>query len=215
MSKIVMAVFNDREKAEDAIMELKSQDYDPKEMSFIMKDKTEAKELEENTGAGDVISDTVSGAGTGAVVGGIAGLLAGTVMPGLAGFFIGGPIGAALGLSGVAATTVSGATTGAVAGGILGALTNVFDLSEEDAKTYETQIKEGGVFIAVPAKEGDEDEVQEIMKEFDAENIRTSEMRNSVKKNDHIASSRYSEHSDSSMHFAGAKGGSTKDDIED
>src|SRR4051812_7629024 len=121
MSKIILGVFSDRQDAESAIQKLEAEDYDPKDMSIVMRDQRNAKDISENTGVDDVMSGATAGAGTGAVVGGIAGFLAGTVLPGLGGFLIGGPIGAALGLSGAAATTVSGVTTGAVAGGLIGA----------------------------------------------------------------------------------------------
>ncbi len=73
-------------------------------------------------------------------------------MPALGGFLIGGPIGAALGLTGV------------VAVGLIGALTHTFGLSEDEARDYETRINEGGILIAVPAKSGDEMEVKDIMR---------------------------------------------------
>jgi len=171
MSIVILGVFSNRMKAEDAISELEGKSYNPKDMSILMKDTKEAKVMAENTGA-SVADDTVKGASTGAVVGGIAGFLAGTVLPGLGGFLIGGPIGAALGLTGAAASTVSGAATGAVAGGLIGALTSTFDLSEDEARAYETRINEGGVLVAVPARNGEEAEVKDIMKQFDADHVR-------------------------------------------
>ncbi len=175
MANIVLGIFSEKDKAEEAITKLESTGYNPKDMSIVMKDTKEAKEMSENTGADDVMKGVTAGAGTGAVVGGIAGFLAGTVLPGLGGFLIGGPIGAALGLTGAAATTISGVATGTVAGGLLGALTSTFGLSDEEAKTYESKIQEGGILVAVPARSGDEQEVSSIMSQYGADNIKLIE----------------------------------------
>lgn len=208
MSTIVLGVFSDKINAENAISELEARDYNPKDMSILMKDTAQAREVADDTGA-SVTEGAVKGAGTGAVVGGIAGFLAGTVLPGLGGFLIGGPIGAALGLTGAAATTVSGATTGAVAGGLIGALTGTFGLSEEEAHTYETRINEGGILIAVPTRSGDETEVKRIMKDFDADNIRMVDSEESAnRRHTHRQSREY----DDPGYYAGVKGGSAKDD---
>lgn len=207
MSVTILGVFSDRINAENAISELESKDYNPKDMSILMKDNTQAKEMAEDTGA-SVAEGAVKGASTGAVVGGVTGLLAGTVMPGLAGFLIGGPIGAALGLTGAAATTVSGVATGVVAGGLIGALTGTFGLTDEEAHTYETRINEGGILIAVPARSGEEVEVKTIMKDFDADNIRMIDSESKT----HNRSVRNRSDIDEGRYYAGAKGGRARDE---
>ena len=177
MASVVLGVFPEKEKAEDAITELEAHGFNPKEMSIVMKHAEEARRLAEDTG-GQVIGATLGGAATGAMIGGIAGLVAAFAIPGLGIIFIGGPIAAALGLTGAAATTASGAATGALAGGILGALSSTFGLSEEEAKVYERRIDEGGILVAVSAPEGQEETVRRIMGDFEADNlrvIRTSE----------------------------------------
>jgi hypothetical protein len=171
LSKTVLAVFSTREDVEAVVNELEEKGYNPKEMSLMMKDSSEAQAIAEDTGA-DVVGDTVGGATTGAILGGLAGLLAATVIPGLGAFFIGGPIAAALGLGGAAATTASGAATGAIAGGILGALTSMFDIPEEDARLYETRINEGAILVAVPARDAEGGEVKTIMNAHGADNVK-------------------------------------------
>jgi uncharacterized membrane protein len=171
MSAVILGVFSKESFAEDAISKLEARGYNPKDMSILMKDNEAAKRMSEDTGA-DVAGGAVSGASTGALVGGVAGFLAGTVLPGLGGFLIGGPIGAALGLTGAAATTVSGAATGVVAGGLIGALTSTFGISDDDARDYESKINNGGILIAVPTKDGDAHEVKSIMTNFDADGVR-------------------------------------------
>lgn len=171
MSNTVLGIFNDRVNAEAAIADLEDLDYDPKDLSIVLKNKDEKAAIEENTGA-DVAQGAVGGATTGLVLGGLAGLVAATIIPGLGALFIGGPIAAALGLSGAAATTASGAATGALAGGIIGALTNM-GLSDDEAKNYEKRIVDGGILVAVPAKENGTEEVEDIFEENGATDIRS------------------------------------------
>lgn len=121
----------------------------------------------------------VEGAVGGAVTGGLIGLLVSAVpiaIAGLPSLIVVGPIAAALGLGGVAATTTTGATTGAVVGGLIGALDNI-GIKEEDAKVYETTVREGGVLLAVATKDEDHDKVKDILSQSGAENIRMGHLR--------------------------------------
>lgn len=177
MADMVLGVFGNRTNAEEAINTLESKGFNPKDMSVVMKDTEEAKELGENTGA-DVAGGAVSGATTGGIIGGLAGLLIGIgaiAIPGVGALLIGGPLAAALGLSGAAATTVSGAVTGALAGGLIGALTS-WGVSEDDAKYYESRIKEGGIFVAVPAMH-DQAMAESILRDHGADQVRTVSTR--------------------------------------
>lgn len=166
----VLGIFNDQQNAEDVINELETRGYNPKEMSIVMRNSADAKNMAENTGA-DVAEGAVSGATTGAIVGGLAGLLGAFVLPGLGAFLIGGPIAAALGLTGAAASTISGVATGAVAGGLLGALMG-FGLPKEEAEVYERHINEGGILVAVPASSKQSREVKGLFEEYDAQQVR-------------------------------------------
>lgn len=170
MVDTVIGIFDDRGDAEHAVDELKANGYNPKDISIVMKDVGEGKMLAKDTGA-DVAGGAASGAATGALVGGLAGLVASMMIPGLGAFFIGGPIAAALGLTGAAASTASGAATGALAGGLLGALTGL-GLSEDDARMYETRVNEGGILIAVPTRQGETSTVERILKNTNADNIK-------------------------------------------
>jgi len=172
---MVMGVFNAREHANEAITELESKGYNPKDMSVMTKEVSESHDAVDSTGE-NVAEGAVSGATTGAVVGGIAGLLIGIgaiAIPGIGGLLIGGPLAAALGLTGAAATTVSGATTGAVAGGLVGALTGL-GVSDDDAHMYEEEIKKGGTFIMVPTREGSADEATNILSQHGAQQVKTA-----------------------------------------
>lgn len=211
MTKTVLGIFSDREKAEEAIGNLEEAGYNPKDISIVMKDKSEGEKLARNTGA-DVAEGTVAGMTSGAILGGLAGLLASFVIPGLGAFFIGGPIAAALGLTGAAATTASGAATGALAGGLLGALTGL-GLSQEDAKVYEDRVKQGGILLAIPARTGEEAEIESMLSECNADDIKsvTSHEDRFERRNTQAMSfDRREDHADQRQSYqasAGAKGG--------
>lgn len=171
MNKTIIGVFTDSENAERAISHLESKQYNPKDISIVMKDRSEGKKLGQKTGA-NVGEGAISGATTGGMIGALAGLLvAGGIIPGLGALFIGGPLVAALGLSGAAATTVSGVATGALAGGIVGVLSGL-GLSGKEAAEYEESIKQGGILVAVPARSGQEEIVWSILEENGADKIR-------------------------------------------
>lgn len=210
MAKTVIGIFQNRQDAEDAIDELRDRDYNPKDISIVMRNHDEAIRVADNTGA-DVASGAATGVTTGAVVGGLAGLLAAVALPGLGAFLIGGPIAAALGLTGAAASTVSGAATGAVAGGLLGALTGL-GLSEDDARIYQDYVNQGGILVAVPARRGEEIEVRDVFEDYDADQIRTISPREE-KLSDYDASDRDESYERGSF-YAGAKGGRRSHDHE-
>ena len=172
MVKMIIGVFSEAEEAENAISDLEKNEYNPKDISIIMKEKDGGKKLAKKTGA-DVTSKTVSDATTGGVLGALAGLLvAAGVVPGIGALFIGGPLVAALGLGGAAASTVSGAATGVLAGGVVGVLRGL-GIATKDAATYEKSIKEGGILIAVPALHGNEGEVLDILEKYGADKVRS------------------------------------------
>jgi uncharacterized membrane protein len=172
MDKMILGAFSDRDSADAAVEELQESGFEPSDMSIITKeDKHAAQDLADNTAEG-----AASGATTGGLIGGLAGLLAGAgIFPALAGLFIGGPIAAALGLTGVAAATASGAVTGAIAGGLVGALTGI-GVSEETAQSYDEIVNAGGVVVGVPAREGD-GEARSILKSHGAEDITEVEIK--------------------------------------
>lgn len=179
--KTVIGLFSENEDAESALQRLHHDGYDPKDISLIMRDERQAERMRENTGA-DVGTGAVSGATTGAVVGGIAGLLIGIgaiAIPGIGAILIGGPLATALGLTGAAATTASGALTGALAGGLIGALMSL-GLPKEEAEHYQTQIQQGAILLAVPAIEGQEQQVERILADNNATDIKVLTMDSDV-----------------------------------
>lgn len=169
----ILGVFLDRTNAEAAISKLENLGYDPKEISVVVKDTVVAEKIEATTGT-NVASGAAEGATTGGVVGGVLGLLVGIgaiTIPGIGAVLIGGPLAAALGLTGAAATALTGATTGVVAGGVLGALVGL-GMPEEAARYYDEQLREGAVLLAVsPKSEVSEETVRQVFVDSNAQQV--------------------------------------------
>jgi uncharacterized membrane protein len=172
--KTVFAGFTDHASAQDSIAELESLGIPTKDISVILLEgsKVITHDTEGHSVAGDTVAGAAGGAVTGGVVGGLAGLLASAgVFPALAGFLIGGPIVAALGLTGAAALTASGAVTGAAAGGLIGGLTSL-GVSATDAKYYDETVRKGGVLLSVPVSESNTTAVTTVLEAHGAGQVR-------------------------------------------
>jgi uncharacterized membrane protein len=140
----VAGVFDNQSDAEKVLNTLKDAGFTPDQVSVVAKDTRETKDMVERS---DMHGAETSGAGAGALLGGLFGGAAGWLIgigalaiPGI------GPIVAA----GALATTLGGAAVGAVAGGLIGALVGS-GIPEEDARSYETHVKEGRILITALA----------------------------------------------------------------
>lgn len=181
MAKVLMAAFDSTDHANDAITELEESGISTEDISIITKAEESDETIVKNADGDEVAQDTtagaLSGATTGGAVGGLAGLLAGAgIFPALAGLFIGGPIAAALGLTGMAATAVSGAVTGAAAGGVVGALTGA-GVSAEKAETYADAVNAGGIILGIPADREDIADARQILEDNGAHDIDEFELK--------------------------------------
>lgn len=177
----VIGIFRDRFEAESAIDELEDMGYNPKDVSVVVKEGVRSSDMalpQSSIGSkgGKAAEGAVSGAATGGVLGGLAGLLIGIgalAIPGVGAFLVGGPIAIVLGLTGAAATTISGATTGALAGGLVGGLIGL-GIPEDEARVYESRVREGAVLLAVPSSTLDgEREVRKVFGRYHADQVRT------------------------------------------
>ena len=149
MSHTVAGVFNERRHAEMALNELRDAGFTPEQVSVVAKDTDETQSMVERS---DMAGAETKGAGTGALLGGLTGGLAGWLVgigalaiPGI------GPVVAA----GALATTLGGAAIGAVAGGLIGALVGA-GIPEDDARSYETHVREGRILITAQASSAQE-----------------------------------------------------------
>lgn len=138
------ALFTDRNKAQQAIQDLKVAGFTEDQIGVAMRDSGEQGQLADETG---VHTHAGSGATKGAVVGGVLGLLVGLgalAIPGVGPVIAGGVLAHALGAG------AAGAVTGAAAGGILGGLLGL-GIPEHEARHFEIGFNQGRALVTVNA----------------------------------------------------------------
>ncbi len=152
-SSMLTGSFRDRGSAERAYDSLLKSGYSKDEINVIMSDDTRKEHFSKNDEKSDLGNKAAEGGLTGATVGGAVGAIAGVLavagtlaIPGL-GLVLAGPV--AAGLAGLGA----GAATGGLVGALIGA-----GIPEERAKTYEKDIKAGGIVVGVTPRSADDTE---------------------------------------------------------
>lgn len=149
-ASMLTGMFRDRESAERAYRSLLDRGYTRDDITLLMSEEARRRHFgdEPETELG---SKAAEGAGVGAVIGGglgavLAGLAAAGViaLPGI-GLIAMGPIAAAL----------AGGAVGAASGGLLGGLIGA-GIPEEQARRYESGIREGNIVMGVSPR-SDED----------------------------------------------------------
>ncbi len=147
-----IASYSNTDKAQKAYDSLLAAGIDRSQMSIASQDPDKTSELmdtEVNNGsdaAKDVTSGTTTGALSGAAVGFLAGVAALTI-PVFGPLLISGPLAAAIGGSALAANTAVGAAIGGL-GGLASGLVKA-GANEADAQMIESNLKSGGVMIAL------------------------------------------------------------------
>lgn len=139
--KIVSGVFELKDDVDSAIDDLEDMGYDENDFSVIVKGQTALEEEEEST------EDVTSGGITDLLMG-----IKSVTVSGIGNVLIGGPL----------------AETSEATKEDTGRLTNLLSsigIPEEKARAYENRIKEGSIFLAVPVRDGFEDEVTEILED--------------------------------------------------
>jgi hypothetical protein len=174
-TKMLTAVYRDRDAANRAYGWLEQNGYTPHEINVLMSDRTRA--LYGNTGpegkmkAGDKAMEGLAAGGTigtaiGATLGALLALGTSVAIPGL-GFIVAGPI-----LAGLA-----GGGAGAITGGLVGGLVGL-GIPESNAKAYEEALRDGGVVFGVsPRTDADADKLKKYFEKHGAENIVYAEPR--------------------------------------
>jgi uncharacterized protein (TIGR02271 family) len=157
----VVGVFEERDRARDAIEALKDAGFRADSISVLAPDKRATREIAEDTG-----SNAAEGAATGAIAGGVLGGLGGWLVgigalaiPGVGPFIAAGAF----------ATALGGAALGAGLGAIAGALVGM-GVPEEHARYYEEEAKAGRTLVTVRAN-GRYDEAQRIMRKHGAYDV--------------------------------------------
>jgi hypothetical protein len=140
---VIVATFDDRYRAEEAVDELEQSGFSHQDIGFAIRghDATEGGMITDAVGTHDG-AGAVAGAATGAVAGGILGALASIIIPPLGPVIVGGMIATAVGFAGA----------GAAVGGIIGVMTGL-GLSQEEALYYEQEFKAGKAIVTVKAGE--------------------------------------------------------------
>lgn len=142
----VSRVFRTREEADRAFDELRARGYSDADVNVMMSDDTRNRYFTDHDSAlGDKVAENAGkgsliGGGIGALVGALAAIGTNVLLPGL-GLIVAGPLAAGL----------AGAGTGAAAGGLIGALTGA-GVPEDEARRYETDIKDGGIYVGYKPK---------------------------------------------------------------
>jgi hypothetical protein len=149
-SPMLTGLFRDRDSAERAYSCVTQRGYTKDDVTLLMSDDARKRHFGHHQDT-ELGTKAAEGAGIGAAVGGglgavLAGLAAAGIiaLPGI-GIIAMGPIAAAL----------TGGAIGAAGGGLLGGLIG-FGIPEEQAKRYETGIREGNIVMGVSPK-NDED----------------------------------------------------------
>jgi len=166
-SAMLTGSFRDRAAVERAYDALLARGYTKEEINVIMSDDTRKQHFSTTSETTELGNKAAEGGLTGATVGGTIGAIAGALavagtlaIPGL-GIVLAGPV--AAGLAGLGA--------GAAAGGLVGALIGA-GIPEERAKTYETDIKAGGIVVGVtPRSAEDAQHIENEWTGFRAENV--------------------------------------------
>jgi hypothetical protein len=144
--------FTDRESAERAYATLTARGYGSEDIHVIMSDETRKRYFSGDAPKSELGHKSLQGAGVGGAVGGAVGattlavLAAGAALtvPGL-GLVIAGPLAGAL----------AGGAAGAAAGGLLGLLVGA-GIPEDRAKSYEKDLKQGGILLGVKPRHLDD-----------------------------------------------------------
>ena len=168
--RVYGGLYRDPTAAEQGIRRFRDSGYEGEHLGIVTRDREEAKELAEDTGA-KAATGAATGAVAGGLLGGITGLLVGIgalAIPGVGPVVAGGALASAFGLGG--GTAVAGAGIGAAAGGIVGALTKLgFD--KDEAEYYDKGVREGRTLVTVHDDDG---RAERIFDETGADRYRRS-----------------------------------------
>jgi hypothetical protein len=153
---IVVALFEERSEAEDAIRDLKDAGFTNEQIGVATQGRIEAGEARSEGSAvdeeaGRIVEETASGlaegaaagALTGGVIGGLVGLVSSLLIPGLGPLVVGG----------VLASALMGMGVGAATGGLIGALVGM-GVPEEDARYFDAGLREGRTMLTVSGTQG-------------------------------------------------------------
>lgn len=150
--KAVIGVFADRDSAEKAVRQLRSQGFNTEEINIISKGQN-------NSGSKTYEDDITDGALTGGTLGGIGGLLVGAgalAIPGIGPIIAAGPIAAAL----------SGAVAGSIAGGLID-----WGIPAETSQKYEQSVAQGNILAVIRSDASKVQQAAQILRQNGASDV--------------------------------------------
>ena len=138
--RIVVALFEHRNQAENAIRALKSAAFSNEQIGVATQDRLGSGLAgDETADNGERLADDASaGALTGGIIGGLVGLLSSLLIPGVGPLVVGG----------ILASSVTAVGLGAAAGGVVGALVGM-GVSEEEARYFDAGLRAGRTLVTV------------------------------------------------------------------
>lgn len=158
----VIATFNSRNQAEEAVSAMRDKGLNPEEISIVAKTAGKKGRGDMETGGEMGAMDVSEGTAWGGALGGLTGLLAGAgalAIPGI------GPIVAA----GPLAATLSGAVAGGVAGGLID-----LGIPEDRGRYYEEEVKRGKILAVIESDDESKlDHAVDVLKEYGADDVET------------------------------------------
>lgn len=154
----VVAVYQDANAAQAAYQGLIDAGFPSDDISLVHRPQGIRPEVGvEQTHTGKT---TVAGLSAGVIIGGIAGLAA-LAIPGIGPLLAVGPI----------AVVLTGAGVGSALGGLLGSIAGL-GIPTDEARRYEEAVRNGGIFLAVRAPNGQRTEqARQLLAQHGAENL--------------------------------------------
>jgi hypothetical protein len=169
--RIVVALFEERSEAEDAIRDLKNAGFTNEQIGVATQDrvgagKARSEETPVDDDPGRIVEGTASGlaegaavgAVTGGVIGGLVGLVSSLLIPGIGPLVVGG----------VLASALMGLGVGAATGGLIGALVGM-GVPEQDARYFDAGLREGRTLVTVSDTQGASEEALGILQRHGAD----------------------------------------------
>lgn len=139
----VSAVFDTQAEADRAVADLRSAGVSTSAISMIARHGSDNVTTDGDGTVSDATQDVVGKTALGAGIGTALGVAA-LAIPGVGPFIAAGAIASAA----IPGAALTGAAVGAAAGGLAGLLTD-HGVSDDDARYYETRVRDGGIFVAV------------------------------------------------------------------
>lgn len=172
MATTVLGLFTRTEEANKAVQALMEAGIEEAQISITARQNVANEIGSSSETEGEVAEGVATGAVGGAAFGFFAGLVVASIaVPGIGPLVAGGTLAAVLGAS------AAGAGVGAAAGGaLLGGLAKL-GVSEKEAQLFAEGVQQGGILLAVQARDPQVEQVQEILRETGAEEMESLQSR--------------------------------------